>query len=73
VPFVAGTTGTQILYNRASQRQQATYVSDGKTLQENHSHAVDGFKQGEHDDQHWGKRIVVLGRAARGDGAARPP
>src|SRR5712692_10178871 len=41
--IIAGTTGTQILYDAASQRRQAMYVSSGKTIQEGYQYAVDGL------------------------------
>ncbi len=41
--IVAGTTGTQIFYNRASERKKAIYVSNGKTLQDVYDYAVDGL------------------------------
>ena len=41
--IIAGTTGTEILYNRASERKQATYVSSDKRLQEVYDYAVDGL------------------------------
>src|SRR5260221_6659636 len=35
--------GTEIGYNRAGERKIATYVSGGKTVQENYTYAVDGL------------------------------